>query len=262
MNSLCFIVASNNEEVLRSSLLASPDLFENAEISVQREVPAAAVAYNRGIEATNAEVMVFVHQDVYLPMGWLQKLEQTLQGLQRDDPNWGVLGLFGTERDGTGQGYLYSTGLRRILGSEFAGARRVETLDEVMLILRRASGLRFDEQLPGFHLYGADICLQAEARGMKNYAISDFAVHNTNGVRLLPRAYWTIYRQIRRKWQLRLPVCTPCMPITRWSGPAWRYLIRQRLRLALGRHQLGNRVPDPAALWRRLRDGKVISQSA
>ena len=258
----CFIAASNSEEVLRSSLLSSPDLSEGIEISVQREVPSAAIAYNRGIEATRAEIMVFVHQDVYLPAGWIRKLERTVRQLQAKDLSWGALGLFGTERDGTGRGYLYSTGLRRVLGSEFTGAHRVETLDEVMLILRRASALRFDEQLPGFHLYGADICLQAEARGMKNYAISNFAIHNTNGVKLLPPAYWNIYRQMRRKWWSRLPACTPCMPITRSRAPAWRYGIGQRLRLALGRHQPGSRVADPASLCRQLLDGKVASQSA
>ncbi len=37
---------------------------------------------------------------------------------------------------------------------------RVATLDELLLIVKRDSGLRFDPAL-GFHLYGADICIQA-----------------------------------------------------------------------------------------------------
>lgn len=36
MKSISVIVASNTEEVLRSSLLASPDLKDEVEISVQR----------------------------------------------------------------------------------------------------------------------------------------------------------------------------------------------------------------------------------
>ena len=37
---------------------------------------------------------------------------------------------------------------------------RAATLDELLLVIRRDSPLRFDPSL-GFHMYGADICLQA-----------------------------------------------------------------------------------------------------
>ena len=258
---ICFITASNNEEVLRSSLLASPDLA-GVEVNVQRGAPSAGVAYNRGIQSSRAEIMVFVHQDIYLPKGWLAKLEKALAQLERQDPNWGVLGLFGTEPDGTGQGLLYSTGLGVVLGSEFEGARPVRTLDEVMLIVRRASGLRFDETLEGFHLYGADISLEAESRGMKCYAISAHCIHNTNGIGLLPWAYWKCYLRLRRKWSSRLPVSTPCMDITRWGMPALNYLLRRPVWLLRHRHRLGRRVPDPSPVWRQLQTKELASQTA
>lgn len=256
------IVASNSDEVLTSSLLASPDLRQGVEISVQRGAGSAAQAYNRGIQGTSGEVMVFVHQDVYLPAGWLQKLEQALEWLGQNDANWGVVGLFGTQRNGVGQGHIYSTGLQRVLGEEFEGARPVETLDEVMLILRRDSGLKFDEQMSGFHLYGGDICLQAAKQGMKSYAISALCVHNTNGIALLPRAYWHSYLFMRRKWWKQLPVSTPCMPLTRWGGPAWRYLIKRPLQLALRRVHPGRRAADPGAVWRKVVAEKEFAQSA
>jgi hypothetical protein len=47
---------------------------------------------------------------------------------------------------------------------------RVATLDELLLVIRRDSGLRFDHAL-GFHLYGAEICLQARERGLAVVAI-------------------------------------------------------------------------------------------
>ena len=46
----------------------------------------------------------------------------------------------------------------------------VATLDELLLIVRRDSGLRFDPDL-GFHLYGADICLQASEQGLAVVAL-------------------------------------------------------------------------------------------
>jgi glycosyltransferase involved in cell wall biosynthesis len=247
-----FIVASNDEQVLRSCLLASPDLAAGVETSVQRGFTSAGEAYNRGIAATDGDILVFVHQDVYLPEGWLRKLASVIEWLEARDPNWGVLGVFGSERDRTGRGYLYSTGLRRVLGEDFVGARPVETLDEVVLILRRASGLRFDASLPGFHLYGADICLQAAARGMRSYAMSAFCIHNTNGYRLLPWAYWRCYLRLRRKWWSRLPAQTPCMPMTRWGGPALRYLVRRPVWLLWHGRRIGHRVAHPALVFREV----------
>lgn len=246
------ITASNSDEILKSSLLASPDLADVTEVSVQRGAQSAAAAYNRGIRETSGEVMVFVHQDVYLPAGWVGRLERALAELEQADANWGVVGLFGTERSGARQGHIYSTGLRLLLGGEFKSGREVQTLDEVMLILRRASGLTFDESLPGFHLYGTDICLQAAERGMKSYAISALCVHNSNGIRMLPWAYWQSYLFMRRKWNRRLPVQTPCMPLTRWGGPAWSYLVGHALHLAVRRPGQGRRVADPKSVWLEL----------
>lgn len=247
-----FIVASHDEDVLRGSLLASPDLADDVEVSVHRHCASASLAYNQGIESSRAEVMVFLHQDVYLPDGWLARLRQVLAWLAERDPDWGVVGAFGLEASGAGQGHVYSTGLGRCLGTEFHGARRVETLDEVMLIVRRASGLRFDASLPGFHLYGADICLEAEKRGMASYAISACAIHNSNGIGIMPWAYWRAYRFMRRKWWSRLPVQTPCMPITRSGAPALRYMVRSLYSMATRSRSIGSRVADPAGLWARI----------
>ena len=261
MTKYAVIAASHNEEILRSSLLASPDLAARAEVSVQRGASSAGTAYNRGIQATQSKVMIFLHQDVYLPAGWFDKVDAALAWLGKHDPNWGLAGAFGTEPDGTGQGRIYSTGLQRVLGEEFTGGREVETLDEVVLILRRSSGLKFDEQLPGFHMYGADICLQAAERGMRSYAISACCVHNTNGIGMLPRAYWKCYELLRRKWRKRLPVSTPCMPITKWGGPALRYLVKRPITLALGGQRPGRRVANPARVWQELAVTGKVSQS-
>lgn len=252
----CFIAASNNEEILRSSLLSSPDL-SGREVSVQREAKSAAQAYNHGIAETTAEVMIFIHNDMYLPIGWLAKVKQVITTLNETDPNWGVLGMFGVTTAMQGEGYVYSTGLNRTLGSDFEKAREVETLDEIVLILRRASGLRFDDHLPGFHFYGADICLQARSLGLKSYAFSDLGIHNTNGTSIQPRAhYWRCYLRVWKKWWHYLPVMTPCMPITRWHGRVLHYFVRHGPELLfLPPKKVGKRVAKPAELYCRLFGG-------
>src|SRR4051794_37329697 len=193
------IAAVNNQEVLRSCLLSSPEISSASEVILQTGFTSAAGAYNAGIEKAKTDLLVFVHQDVYLPEGWVASVEKALEVLSKKDPQWGVLGVWGVKRSGEGVGYLYCAGLMRKLGQAFDDAPEVRSLDEVVLIIRKSSGLRFDESLPGFHMYGTDICLEAKRQGMKCHAISAFCVHNTNGYKMLPVQFWQSYFLMRRK---------------------------------------------------------------
>jgi hypothetical protein len=85
---------------------------------------------------------------------------------------------------------------------------RVATLDELLLVVRRDSPLRFDPDL-GFHLYGADICLQAAEHGLAVVALAALCHHNSRSVGL-PAAFYRSAEVFARKWSHRLPVATPC----------------------------------------------------
>jgi hypothetical protein len=249
---LTIISAVNNDRVLNSCLLSSPDLKSGIEVLAMRGYSSAASAYNAGIARAKGEYLVFVHQDVYLAEGWACKLKQTLDFLAWQDPNWGVLGMWGMSPAGVGVGYLYCVAGIRLLGESFHGCREVKSLDEVLLIIRKSSGLHFDEIMGGFHMYGADICLEAERCGMKSYAFSAFGIHNSNGYGMLPWQFWKSYFLMRRKWINRLPITTPCAEITFWCWPMIRWNIVQALNILFGRHKPGRRVPDPAKLYSEL----------
>ncbi len=251
--SICFIVACNDDDVLNSTLLSSPDLSKQIEVNIQKNALCAAEAYNSGIDQTENEIMVFVHQDVYLPKGWIQNLKTTLEILNEKDRNWGVLGLYGKDHSNVGVGYVYSTGLKRHLGQIFNGVKIVETLDEMVLILRRSSALRFDESIPGFHLYGTDICMQARKKKMNSYVFSALAIHNSNGMRILPKAYWEVFIKIRRKWIDELPIMTTCMPVTYFCIPIILYCLKK---LVIGSKKPGTRYENPEKLWK-----KIISEN-
>ena len=90
---------------------------------------------------------------------------------------------------------------------------RVATLDELLLVVRRDTPLRFDPAL-GFHLYGADICLQAAERGLAVVAVAALCHHNSRSVGL-PAAFYRSAEVFARKWSHRLPVATPCVIIDR-----------------------------------------------
>jgi len=175
--------------------------------------------------------MVFVHQDVWLPEPWLAQLERALDQLKVVDPNWGVLGCWGASPGEGCRGFIYSNGLG-ILGSPFVQPVPVQTLDEIVLILRKSSGLRFDERLPSFHLHGSDICLAAARKAMTSYVIPAFCVHNNNPYAALPKEFYECCRVLKQKWKAELPIETPCVKITRFNAP----LRLRRLKEAYFRH--------------------------
>jgi hypothetical protein len=92
----------------------------------------------------------------------------------------------------------------------------VVTLDELLLIVRKDSPLRFDPEL-GFHLYRADLCLQARERGLAVVALGAPCRHRSRSVGLFG-AFLDRAKVFARKWVHRLPVATPCVVFDREGG--------------------------------------------
>jgi hypothetical protein len=217
---LTLVVASNNSQLLQSNLLASACLRggEVDQIVVQDRYASAARAYNNALTVSRNDVLIFAHQDVYLPASWLSELRRAVEYLNQNDPHWGVLGCFGVAADKMQYGRVYSAGLG-IIGNAVDRPTVVRTLDEIVLIVRISSGLTFDSTLPGFHFYGADICLRAIQKGMNNYAIPAFCVHNTQLNPTLPPDFYECYRHFKRTWREVLPVHTSCITVSKLDIP-------------------------------------------
>jgi glycosyltransferase involved in cell wall biosynthesis len=245
------VAAVNSHKVLQQNLLRSPGLAAGSphELLIKEGYSSASVAYNSGIDDAANDVIVFVHQDIYLPESWFPSLQKTLAWLDANDPNWGVLGCFGsTKVDHGGLGRVYTNGLG-YHGRELQVPHPVETLDEILLVLRRSSGLRFDAQLPHFHFYGTDICFIAKAAGKKSYSFQGFLVHNTNQLIELPAEFYAGYRYVKKKWAKHLPIAAACMEVS----PFDKQLITRRVRdFADGilgtRRKAKSRVDDPISL--------------
>ena len=238
-------MAANSDDILRTNLLRSGEADLAKEIVIKRNAPSAAMAYNAAMADCTGDVVVLAHQDVFLPAGWAKKLCHGIKRLTERDPQWGVTGVYGVTTYGKGAGYVYSTGLRRFVGEPFTEPIQVRSLDEMLLVLRRSADLRFDERLPGFHLYGTDICLEAEVREMRNYALPCFALHNSCGVKWLPMSFWQAYIYLRRKWKDRLPVVTPCTEITAGCTPIVNYILTAGWLSVRGRNKPSCRMTNP-----------------
>jgi len=247
------VAAVNSAEILRENLSASPEIVRRTgiELLMQQGFPSASQAYNAALDAVTNDIVVFVHQDVFLPDGWFANLGQQIQRLEAEGHRWGVLGSFGsTATAHGGLGRVYTTGLG-LHGNALTQPQPVESLDEIVLVLRKSSGLRFDDALPHFHMYGTDICMIARDAGFANYAIPGATcVHNTNQLLRLPPEFFTCYKYIRRKWAKFLPIHTACLRVSRFGEDAcWRRL--QEIRDGLRGHRSPlRRIPDPRAVLR------------
>lgn len=213
-----FVVAVSDRYLLKNNFLESPCFFENhrIEIILKEGFESATKAYNSGIKSASGEYIVFIHQDVFLPENWLNEVLESICTLEQHDVNWGVLGCYGVTPSGEGKGFVFSTGLGNI-GMPFKKPENVRILDEIVLIIKNNGKLKFDENLPYFHLYGADLCLTANNLNLKNYVLPAFCFHNTKQIVSLPTQFYECYKFIKKKWKKELPICTPCIKITRWK---------------------------------------------
>ena len=187
-----------------------------------RNCPSAADGLNIGIARAETEWVVCVHQDVWLPEGWDRCVLEQLNEAERRFGPIGVAGVYGVGEVITlcdqsqplaaeRIGWVVDRGRMLSDGTELPA--QVATLDELLLIVRRDAGLRFDPVL-GFHLYGADICLQASEAGLAVVALAAQCHHNSRSVGL-PEAFFASAGVFARKWRHRLPVATPCAIIDR-----------------------------------------------
>ncbi len=225
------VVAVNNEETLAKNLLRSPLLGKpGVLLQLQKGYRSASVAYNVALSQCENEVVIFAHQDVYIPAEWENAITRNISYLDAMDPDWAVLGVYGVMNSGGHVGYVWSSGLNKVLGTRFNTPVPVESLDELLIIVKRSSGVIFDDQLTGYHLYGTDLVQTARSRNRTAYAICAPVVHNSLPSLYLRNDYFDAYKYVAHKWKANLPIVTCVAPITR--SPIFYLRLRLRHKLS------------------------------
>lgn len=244
--------AVNSVSVLENCLRRSPDVAEGRlKIRTYQGFASAGLAYNAALMESEADILILAHQDVYLPEGFLNRIDRELEALTRIDPDWQIAGLIGLDDSGTLVGHTWCTGNAELLGEPVPRPTPVTTLDELMLIVRRASGFQFDPDLPGFHLYAADAIETARAAGARSYVITAPVVHHSRPVVTLDAGYRKAYGYMQRKWRKVLPLPNLVCPIEHSSLGLWEKYVRIRIKHR-GRSRPPEPTDNPALLARRL----------
>lgn len=167
------------------SLVNKPEVYDACTISstsslkeIIEYIPiynpnSGSTGLNRGFDEAKNDLVICCHQDIYYMDGWFDKLNKCLSMIEKDKGKWGVCGMAGTTFQGLWMGsHVKDVGLS-MYGHEI---HPVQTLDCSTLILSKDTcknnELRFDENLKYFHMYGEDICLQANDKGLGVYVIN------------------------------------------------------------------------------------------
>ncbi|WP_090967735.1 hypothetical protein [Nocardioides exalbidus] len=141
----------------------------------------AGAALNHAARMARHEVVVMVHQDVYLHD--LDQLARAAAAL--DDPRWGFLGANGVTSGRRSVGRLRDRVI--LIGDSAPDPVEVDTLDEVLVMARRddlvAEPLSEDPEL-AWHAYAVEYALRTRARGRLVGAVDTAITHNSLTINL------------------------------------------------------------------------------
>ena len=216
-----FLCCVNRPDVARSCLLASPCLAPGTghQLLIVQGMRSAGEGFALALQLARHPWIVMVHQDVFLPAGWDGQFDAGVSAALRTFPRVAVAGVYGVRADGEHVGLVYDRD--RWLGRAPAQPQPVRSLDELLLAVRRDRGLRVEPDL-GWHLYGTDLCLQAEATGQDAVVIAAACEHRSTLPRSMPaagqpassalRAQIAAFngssRRLASKWPSAMPVVT------------------------------------------------------
>lgn len=138
-------------------------------------------AYNEGLASAKYDQLCFCHEDIaFLTNNWGSSLIEIFN----EHPRLGLLGIAGaksygncpaawwelgsgnnlchiSEKLGLAPGILVSEGWQETNDN----IQKVVVVDGVFLCMRKASGIRFDEDIPGFHAYDLSLSLSFISNG-------------------------------------------------------------------------------------------------
>jgi hypothetical protein len=230
--------------------------------NVDRTYSSAGAALNHGTSLATKDVVVFVHQDVFLHS--LAALKQAAGQMMAGD--FGVLGAIGIRSDSRMIGRIRDRVI--LTGDAVTHPTDVDSLDEVLFMAPRSQLLR--KQLTesselAWHGYAVEYGLRVRGKGLRVGAVDIPLTHNSLSTNL--DHLDVAHQAIAERYPDLLPVWTTCglitMKTTKKAGESWLSSHRWRYRwlrdsLALrGARRDAGRTPGVIADIRHDIDGIV-----
>jgi hypothetical protein len=182
--SICTLVTDAAEYLeMQDSFIANGFTMELCEYlhidnSAQNTFEAFA-GLNRFLRHAKGRYIILCHQDILLESHGIEELKTRMAELNDLDPNWAAIGNAGSVNIKYRSVHIIQTSGRS--GHEKYLPIRVQTLDENFIVVKNSANLALSTDLAGFHFYGADICLVADALGYSCYVVDFKLIHKSEG---------------------------------------------------------------------------------
>ncbi len=176
---------------------------------------------NSILNAAQGRIVILCHQDVLLVDDGRPELERCLSDLTKIAPLWAVAGNAGCSAYRHQHTWITDKhGIFRSPGLP----RQVHSLDENLLIIRPETRISFSRDVGGFHIYGTDICMNADILGWSAHVIP-FHLKHTGEARM-GKPFDDCKEAFERKWRRALrhrPIQTPSTHflLTGEECPVW-----------------------------------------
>ena len=157
-------------------------LQDDDELIVIEGANSIAKGYNSGIDRAKNKIKCFIHHDLIVTNPILLRMNLLAYCIE----DIGMVGIVGSQTDATPwwEGQCVGSVVDSRNGILFFSDGKEFCLHLDGLMLATYQDVRFDESIPGFHLYDQDICKQMEKQGKKNFCLKDgyrMVTHFTNG---------------------------------------------------------------------------------
>ena len=182
MESISYIACTHNPNILKKCLMQSLILQDDDELIVIEGANSIAKGYNSGIDRAKNKIKCFIHHDLIVTNPILLRMNLLAYCIE----DIGMVGIVGSQTDATPwwEGQCVGSVVDSRNGILFFSDGKEFCLHLDGLMLATYQDVRFDESIPGFHLYDQDICKQMEKQGKKNFCLKDgyrMVTHFTNG---------------------------------------------------------------------------------
>lgn len=205
---LTFVACVNDESQLANNLLASPFLGADSphEVLLYRGMGSAAEGLNRGINEAKNDLIVLLHQDVYLPSWWPAQLvaQWTLAATDGPVALAGAIGVRYRLGGRTHVGHVVDRDNLLEMSTELPAD--VDGLDEMLMVVPKDTSLRFQPAM-GWHLYGSDLALQAHQHGLRTVVL-DLPCYHNSLLSGLDASFRYSESVLARRWPMELPIVT------------------------------------------------------
>lgn len=153
-------------------------------------------AINNFLRHAKGKYIIICHQDILINEDDISDLRTRLKELDLKDSNWAICSNSGAA--GPNHVVYHISYPDKGLMSKGRFPIKVAAIDENFILVKNKAQLKVSNDLNGFHLYGTDLCLQAELNGFSAYAIAFNLTHKSYGNR--DEEFYRIKKELIKKY--------------------------------------------------------------